>query len=312
MFNGFVGGLNTVDSIYTLQETETRDCLNVVATTRGAIRKRNGSTLLTGAPPAVELHSVFAATINGTKWLIAAGGGNLYSIASGGGVTQIGSGFNAAARWTMVQAPTSVLVAGQGPVYMVNGVDAPQYWPGAGEVKEWTGIASEPSRADGKSTNASAIYEAASDEVYPTDVGIEITGTNIPAGTTVTRYASPTQIELSQAATATGSGLSFTIKRQYYATAPFVPNGQWMVFAGNRIWMTGVSGDTSAVWFSDIVSTGEAGGQGDPSAWPKTNVVRFDSSDGYPITGIGTIGPYLLVFKENKMWVVHDLDTGAN
>lgn len=242
MSEGFVGGLNTIDSPYTLEEDESRDCLNVVATTRGAIRKRTGSTLLTGAPPAVELHSLFPATIGSTKWLIAAGGGKIYSIASGGAVTQIGTGFNTTARWTMVQAPTSVAVTGQGPVYMVNGVDAPQYWSGAGEVKAWTGKNDE----------------------------------------------------------------------EHYSTSPHVPNGQWLVFAGNRIWMTGVAGDPSAVWFSDIVSTGETGGQGDPSSWPKTNVVRFDSADGYPITGIGTVGSYLVVFKENKTWIVNDLQTGAN
>jgi hypothetical protein len=125
---------------------------------------------------------------------------------------------------------------------MVNGVDAPQYWSGSGEVKAWTGKNDE----------------------------------------------------------------------EHYATSPHVPNGQWMIFAGNRIWMTGVAGDPSAVWFSDIVSTGETGGQGDPSSWPKTNVVRFDSADGYSITGIGLVGPYLVVFKENKTWIVNDLQTGAN
>jgi hypothetical protein len=60
------------------------------------------------------------------------------------------------------------------------------------------------------------------------------------------------------------------------------------------------------------VSIGEAGEEGDPCNWPATNVVRFDASDGYPITGIGTCGPYVLVFKEFKTWAIHDLDTGAN
>lgn len=242
MFTGFVAGLNTIDSPYTLTATESPNCLNVVATTRGAIRKRDGSTLLTAEPPAVELHSIHPVEVNGTKMLVAAGGGKLYSISTGGVVAQIGSGFNATARWSVVQAPKSVKVEGEGPVYLSNGVDAPQQWSGEGEVKAWTG----------KSDS------------------------------------------------------------EHYAAEPHVPNGQWMVFAGNRIWMTGVEGDPSAVWFSDIVSTGETGGQGDPSSWPKTNVVRFDSSDGQAITGIGTVGPYLVIFKERKTWVVTDLNTGAN
>lgn len=240
-FDGFIGGLNTVDSPYTLQATETRDCLNVIATTRGAIRKRTGSTLFTASPPTVELNSAFAATISGTKWLIVAGGGKIYKVSTAGAVTEIGKGFSGA-RYTMVQAPTGTGVGGLGPVYMSNGVDAPQEWTGTGEVKPW-------------------------------------------------------------------SGKNDT---EHYGTSPFVPNGAYMVFVGNRVWMTGISTDPSAVWFSDIVSIGAGGGQGDPTSWPKTNVVRFDSSDGYPITGIGTIGPYILVFKEHKTWVIHDINTGAN
>ena len=89
MFNGFVGGLNTQDSPYTLEPTESRDCLNVAATTRGSIRKRNGSTLFTASPPAVELTSVFPTTIGGTKRLIAFGGTKVYSINTSGTVTDI-------------------------------------------------------------------------------------------------------------------------------------------------------------------------------------------------------------------------------
>jgi hypothetical protein len=95
-------------------------------------------------------------------------------------------------------------------------------------------------------------------------------------------------------------------------TKKHVPNGKYMVFAGNRIWMTGISSDPSAVWFSETVSIGEGGEQADPSFWPKTNVVRFDSSDGHAITGIGTVGPYILIFKEAKTWVIYNLNTGEN
>lgn len=95
-------------------------------------------------------------------------------------------------------------------------------------------------------------------------------------------------------------------------TKEHIPNGKFMIFAGNRIWMTGIADDPSAVWFSELVSIGEGGEQADPSYWPKTNVVRFDSSDKEPITGIGTVGPYILVFKERKTWVIHNLANGEN
>ncbi len=76
--------------------------------------------------------------------------------------------------------------------------------------------------------------------------------------------------------------------------------------------MTGIIADQSAVWFSELASIGEGGAQADPSQWPNTNVVRFDSADDMAISAIGTVGPYLLVFKEDKTWVIHDINTGAN
>lgn len=111
---------------------------------------------------------------------------------------------------------------------------------------------------------------------------------------------------------ATVTAVHFTIERAYYSKEPHVPNGKFMIFAGNRIWMTGIEADPSAVWFSELVSIGEGGSQGDPSQWPTTNVVRFDASDGQPISGIGTVGPYILIFKENKTWAIHNLNTGEN
>lgn len=245
LFKGFTGGLNTIASPYELEPNETRECLNVVSTERGAIKKRYGSTLFTAAPPNVELDSQFPATISGTPYLIVTGGGKMYSVTAAGAVAEIGKGFTAGARWSIVQAPKSTEVAGQGPVYLSNGVDKTQYWSGATagtEVKPWTG------------KEGATFYEA----------------------------------------------------------VPHVPQGKYMIFSGNRIWMTGIEADPSAVWFSETVSIGEGGAQGDPSSWPKTNVVRFDSADGNPITGIGTVGPYILIFKESKTWAIHNLNTGEN
>lgn len=252
LFEGFTGGLNTIDSPYTLDEKETRDCLNVVSAERGSILKRNGCVqFVTKSLPEEELTSVAAVeTSTGVWYLIAAGGKNLYSINVAGEVSTIGEGFTEGQPWEVVQAPVSKEVAAEGPFYLTNGVDKTQYWTAAEKatkVKEWTGKEGEDSE-----------------------------------------------------------------KRATYEKAPHVPQGKYMVFAGNRIWMTGVGGDTSAVWFSEVLPIGEGGSQADPSDWPKTNVVRFDASDGKPITGIGTVGPYVLVFKETKIWVIHNINTGEN
>src|SRR5262249_52855735 len=78
------------------------------------------------------------------------------------------------------------------------------------------------------------------------------------------------------------------------------------------IWMAGMADDTSAVRFSELEPVGEGGEEADPTAWPSANVVRFDGSDGFPITGLGVVGPYVLVFKEHKVWAIHNLDSGEN
>jgi hypothetical protein len=319
LYSGFVGGLNTLDAVYELEETESRDCLNVVATARGAIRKRLGSTqFVSKGLPAVELTTLFTAKVSGTEWLIAAGGGKIYSINPAGEVTEIGKGFSSA-RWSIVQAPVSHGIAAQGPVYMMNGVDAPQYWTGAGEVKAWKGIESNPKLTDGTLVfrkKLATLLRSKTAGFISTDQGLTVKGEDIPEGTQIRAVLSFEEVELTTGETEeteeTKTGIHFEISRQYYSTAPHVPNGQFMVFAGNRIWVTGIAADPSAVWFSELVSIGEGGAEGDPSNWPGTNVVRFDGSDGYPLTGIGTSGPYLVLFKEHKTWAIHDLDTGAN
>ena len=251
--SGFTGGLNTIADPYDLEPNEARECLNVTSTIHGSIRKRFGSTQFIGASiPAGTLESLFAVTVSGTNWLIAADSEKLYSINTAKEITTIGEGFTSG-KWSCVVAPESKEVASEGPVYLTNGKDATQYWTGAEKatkVKEWTGL---------KDAN-------------------------------------------------------------HYEKAPYVPQGKYMVYAGNRIWMTGVAGDTSAVWFSGRVAIGEGGERCDPSSWPRGNVVeatgggvvRFDASDGYPITGIGLVGPYVVVFKEYKTWVIHNLNTGEN
>lgn len=94
--------------------------------------------------------------------------------------------------------------------------------------------------------------------------------------------------------------------KEMFATAPYVPQGKYMIFANERVWMAGMSNDTSAVRFSELKSIGAGGEENDPTLWPANNVVRFDPSDGNPITGIGVVGPYVLVFKESKCWVIHN------
>lgn len=300
----------------------------MVSTTRGSIKKRYGSTLFTASPPNVELDSM-AVAIPGSRYLLISGGGKLYSVSATGVVVEIGKGFTAGAPWSIFQAPKSTAVASQGPIYLTNGVDKPQFWSGAEaktEVKEWKGVASAPKLTDGAITEGTVTLKSETAGFLGSDVGKIVKfetevkaktegGPKAVAEATIEAVLSPKEVQLSipeDGWAETKSSVHFELQRSYYSKGEHVPNGKYAIFVGNRVWMTGITEDASAVWFSEFADIGEGGAQADPSAWPTTNVVRFDASDGQPITGIGTVGPYILVFKESKTWVIHNLNTGEN
>jgi hypothetical protein len=317
--------LNTISNPYGLEETESRDCLNVVSTERGSIRKRYGSTQFLTEEISAELTSCFACVIAGTQYLLVSNGKEIWSVTTAGKVAKIGEGFTANSHWSMVQAPVSTAVASQGPVYMVNGVDKPQYWTGAAantKVKEWTGVASAAKLTDGVAAKNTPFLKSETAGFISSDVGllikfestVKVAGNEVKEAL-IEEVISSKEVKLAineEGFEAEYTGVHFLIERNFYSPGGHVPNGSYMVFFGNRIWMTGITTDPSAVWFSELVSIGEGGSQADPSQWPATNVVRFDSSDGNSITGIGTVGPYLCLFKEYKTWIIHDINTGAN
>lgn len=82
-----------------------------------------------------------------------------------------------------------------------------------------------------------------------------------------------------------------------------MPRALYLLYAGNRMWFAHVSGDGSAVLWSDL---------GNPTSMPAANITRFDPDDGEYMSGIGTARQYVLVFKPSKSWVIYDLDTSAN
>lgn len=225
-FTDFRGGVNTTAAPYLVAETEAREALNIVSTTYGSIRKRNGCQAF--AEHNAIFHSLFAAHGLGS-YLIGAASGNLYTIDTSGNVDTLKTGMNATAHWEFIEAPA---ITGQGPLYGMNGVDTPQQWDGAaGLATDWT------------------------------------------------------------------------------ATSGTLPNGKYIIYHDNRVFVAGmatygaVTDAPSTVVFSDI---------GNPRSWPVANVVTFEPNDGQVITGLSTIGPYILVFKRDKFWVIYDSDTGAN
>lgn len=87
-----------------------------------------------------------------------------------------------------------------------------------------------------------------------------------------------------------------------------VPNGTYVIYANNQAFISGVSANPSRVYWSAIA---------DPTNWDPASVtgagfVDFDPNDGQVITGLGKVGPYVLVFKPRKCWVITDTATAAN
>lgn len=230
VFDDFSGGVDLAAAPYKVALTKARDCLNVVTTDIGSIKKRNGFSSL--AATAAALTSLFALNTS-TKWLIGATGTQLYKISTGGTVTSIKTGLTTGLPWEFVMAPIS---GGQGPLYGMNGTDTPQQWDAAaGSTSNWT------------------------------------------------------------------------------ASAGAVPNGKYMVFAGNRIWVAGEAANPSRVYWSSLAATGAP----DPRNWDTTapsdsGSVDLSPNDGEAITGIGTVGPNLIVFKPRKAFLITDLNEGGN
>ncbi len=184
------------------------------------------------------------------QYLIAAAGTNLFSITDKGEITKIGENFTEGVRWALIQSTKQVEAVNKktgGPVWLVNGVDKPQYWSGAAK----------------NTATANWVVEDAGEYFSEETKG----------------------------------------------TAKLAPNGKYMVLQGNRIFMAGFTNDVAAVRTCDFSAVLASGGkQTDPTAWPKANVARFDPEDNEPITGLGVVGPYVLVFKAHKTWVIYDTE----
>lgn len=87
-----------------------------------------------------------------------------------------------------------------------------------------------------------------------------------------------------------------------------VPNGKYLAVHESRVVIAGESENPSTLYWSEVqVGTGTL-----PRRWMVENQQLFDPGDGDVITGIGRVGSNLLVFKKHKVFVVYDLNTGAN
>lgn len=132
-FVDFRGGVNTKAAPYLVDQTEARNARNVVSTTRGSIRKRDGCQ--TFSSPSAELLSLYPVDATTTKYMVGMNASDIVKIDSAGTSSSIkGAATVTDGYWSLVQAQAQSL----GPVFMSNGVDTPLTWTGAGNVATWT------------------------------------------------------------------------------------------------------------------------------------------------------------------------------
>lgn len=70
---------------------------------------------------------------------------------------------------------------------------------------------SVPRTVTADTTSASTTLTATSGKFFPSDVGKTVTGTGIPSATTIASYTSATEVVMSAAASATGTGVTVTV-----------------------------------------------------------------------------------------------------
>src|SRR5215469_4891573 len=96
-----------------------------------------------------------------------------------------------------------------------------------------------------------------------------------------------------------------------------VPNGRYCAYHEDQVFIAGTDNYPSGgATGPDPLSRVYWSAIKDPFNWdPQSNTgagwMDFEPGDGKAITGLGTIGPYLLVFKPTKVWVLIDTGTGT-
>lgn len=83
-----------------------------------------------------------------------------------------------------------------------------------------------------------------------------------------------------------------------------VPNGTMIEYHNNRVSIIGVAGTPSRQYLSKLL---------DPTIWdsPDAITVDYETSDGQDLTAQGHVGPYMLLFKPRKIYVLTNSDLGS-
>jgi hypothetical protein len=99
-------------------------------------------------------------------------------------------------------------------------------------------------------------------------------------------------------------GVSATTENWTATTGIIPPTAPYLIYHLDKFWASGCVNCQGRIW-----STGLSGASTplpDPGNWDTDFIDDVDPDDGQDITGLGKVGPYLLVFKARKSYVLSD------
>lgn len=93
------------------------------------------------------------------------------------------------------------------------------------------------------------------------------------------------------------------------ASTPNVPRGKFISYHDERVWLFGISGDTSALRFSELTDTsGTEIAPDNANAWPTDNELQISEADADSGTGMFLYRGYLYCSKQYSIWRVTGYD----
>lgn len=93
------------------------------------------------------------------------------------------------------------------------------------------------------------------------------------------------------------------------ASTPNVPRGKFISYHDERVWLFGISGDTSALRFSELTDTsGTEIAPDNANAWPTDNELQISEADADAGTGMFLYRGYLYCSKQYSIWRVTGYD----
>lgn len=346
VYADFSGGINRQAGPYLLQENQCQDARNVYANTLGALTKRHGfssfSTIKTSANANAldgRAHSLTTAHLTSTRYLLAVGKtpsastDSIVSINESGVANVLKTGLTQNKRWEFVQAPVvsanevqTVTISATGGTFTLTysgqTTSAINYNASADDVANALVALSNIGAGEVQVTKVNSVYTVVftgtlggSNLTQMTGDGSSLTGGTEPRltiatvtnGTTegpiygVNGTDTPQYWSGASASTATSNWTAVNSLGTLIDPHP-AKNCKYLVYHLDKLWASGDSSKPGRIYSSGV----DANGLPDPRNWDSDYTDDIEPADGEQITGIGKVGPYLLVFKPRKTYVLTD------